>query len=90
MGEPSQKFQGVSINSRTLKPGELFFCIRGDQFDGHEFLNDAIEKKAAGVVISDRTKLDESLAQQAGVFAVAVPDTLHGLQELASYHRNQF
>jgi len=90
MGEPSQKFQGVSINSRTLKPGELFFCIRGDRFDGHEFLNDAIEKKAAGVVVSDHEKLDESLAQQAGIFAVAVPDTLHALQELASYHRDQF
>lgn len=90
MGEPSQKFQGVSINSRTLNPGELFFCIQGDRFDGHEFLNDAIEKKAAGVVISDRTKLKESLVQQAGLFAVAVPDTIHALQELAGYHRDQF
>ncbi len=90
MGEPSQKFQGVSINSRTLKPGELFFCIQGDRFDGHEFLNDAIEKKTAGVVISDRVKLKESLAQQAGLFAVAVPDTIHALQELSGYHRDQF
>ncbi len=90
MGEPSQKFQGVSINTRTLKPGELFFCIQGDQFDGHEFLNDAVEKKAAGVVISDRAKLKESLVQQAGLFAVAVPDTIHGLQELAGYHRDRF
>lgn len=90
MGKLSKKFQGVSINSRTLKPGELFFCIQGDRFDGHEFLNDAIEKKAAGVVVSDRSKLDVSLAQQAGLFAVAVPDTVHGLQELASYHRDQF
>ena len=90
MGEPSQKFQGVSINSRTLKPGELFFCIQGDRFDGHEFLNDAVEKKAAGVVISDRTKLKESLVQQVRIFAVAVPDTIHALQELAGYHRDQF
>ena len=90
MGEPSQKFQGVSINSRTLKSGELFVCIQGDRFDGHEFLNDAIEKQAAGVLISDRKKLEESLAEQAGLFAVAVPDTLHALQELASHHRDQF
>ena len=90
MGEPSQKFQGVSINTRTLKPGELFFCIQGDQFDGHDFLSDAIEKKAAGVVVSDRTKLDDSLAQKSGIFAVAVPDTIHALQELAGYHRRQF
>jgi UDP-N-acetylmuramoyl-tripeptide--D-alanyl-D-alanine ligase len=90
MGESSKIFQGVSIDSRTLKPGELFFCIQGDRFDGHEFLNDAIEKKAAGVVVSDRTKLDESLAQQADLFAVAVPDTIHALQELAGHHRDQF
>jgi len=90
MGEPSQKFQGVSINSRTLEPGELFFCIQGDRFDGHEFLNDAIEKKAAGVVVSDPTKLKESRLQNSGLFAVAVPDTIHALQELAGYHRDQF
>ena len=90
MGEASQKFHGVSINTRTLKPGELFFCIRGEQFDGHDFLNGAAEKKAAGVVVSDRTKLKESLVQQAGLFAVAVPDTIHALQELAAHHRKQF
>jgi UDP-N-acetylmuramoyl-tripeptide--D-alanyl-D-alanine ligase len=90
MGEPSQKFKGVSINTRTLKPGELFFCIQGDQFDGHDFLNNAVEQKAAGVVVSDRAKLKESTVQQAGLFAVAVPDTIHGLQELASYHRDRF
>lgn len=90
MGEPSQKFQGVSINTRTLKEGELFVCIRGDRFDGHEFLNDAVEKKAAGVMLSDRTQFNADSFQEAGLFAVAVPDTLTGLQELAGYHRDQF
>ena len=89
-GEPSQKFKGVSINSRTLKPEELFFCIQGDRFDGHEFLNEVIENNAAGVVVSDREKLKESLVQQSGLFAVAVPDTLQALQDLAGYHRDQF
>lgn len=90
MGEPSQKFKGVSIDSRTLKPGELFFCIQGDRFDGHKFLNDAVEKKAAGVVISDREKITGSLLQHTDLFAVIVPDTTHALQELAGYHRNRF
>lgn len=89
MGNPSKKFHGVSIDSRTLKPGELFFCIQGDRFDGHKFLNDAIEKNAAGVVVSDRTKLPDSLPGSEA-FAVAVQDTTHGLQELAGYHRDQF
>lgn len=89
-GEPSQTFQGVSIDSRTMQPGQLFICIQGDRFDGHDFLNDVAEKKAAGVVFSNREKLPESLLQKSGPFAVAVPDTLKALQALATHHRNQF
>ncbi|MDH5761529.1 MAG: UDP-N-acetylmuramoyl-tripeptide--D-alanyl-D-alanine ligase [Nitrospinota bacterium] len=90
VGEPSKKFQEVSIDSRTLQAGQLFFCIQGDRFDGHDFLAEAAEKKVAGVVVSDRTKLNKFLYEQAGLFAVAVPDTTQALQELAGYHRKQF
>ncbi|CAI2717699.1 UDP-N-acetylmuramoyl-tripeptide--D-alanyl-D-alanine ligase [Nitrospina watsonii] len=87
-GEASARFSGVSINSRTLKAGELFFCIQGDRFDGHDFLNDAIAKQAAGVIVSDRARLPlDRMAD--GPFAVQVPDTLKALQDLAAFHRNQ-
>ena len=50
-GEPSTEFADVSIDTRTLKPGDLFIAIRGERFDGSEFAASAIEKGAAGVVV---------------------------------------
>ena len=43
--------RGYSIDTRTLNPGELFFAVKGPRFDGHDFLRQAVEKKAAGVVV---------------------------------------
>jgi len=44
-------FAGVSIDSRTLKPGELFFALRGERFDGHAFVTAAAARGAAGAVV---------------------------------------
>ena len=46
--------RGISINSRTIQPNEVFIAIRGDRFDGHRFINQAIEKDAAGIIISQK------------------------------------
>ena len=46
--------RGISINSRTIQPGEVFIAIAGDRFDGHRFINQAIEKHAAGIIISQK------------------------------------
>ncbi|CCQ89374.1 UDP-N-acetylmuramoyl-tripeptide--D-alanyl-D-alanine ligase [Nitrospina gracilis 3/211] len=88
VGSATSRFSGVSIDTRTLKAGELFVCIQGDRFDGHDFLNEAIAKKPAGVIVSDRARLPLDKMQE-GPFAVAVPDTLKALQDLAAHHRNQ-
>jgi UDP-N-acetylmuramoyl-tripeptide--D-alanyl-D-alanine ligase len=45
------EFAGESIDSRTLKPGELFFALRGERFDGHEFVASAAGRGAAGAVV---------------------------------------
>ena len=50
-GPGNVKVRGYSIDTRTLNPGELFFAIKGPRFDGHEFLRQALEKKAAAVVV---------------------------------------
>ncbi|HZB38066.1 MAG TPA: Mur ligase domain-containing protein, partial [Beijerinckiaceae bacterium] len=44
---------GVSIDTRTLEPGELFFAIKGDVHDGHGFVRGALAKGAAAAVISE-------------------------------------
>ena len=43
-------FDGVSIDSRTIKKGNLFVAIKGENFDGHQFVNDAVKKGSAAIV----------------------------------------
>ncbi len=45
---------GVSIDSRTTKPGDLFVAIRGPKFDGHDFAADAFAASAAAAVVERR------------------------------------
>ena len=69
----------MSIDTRTLKPGDLFFAIKGEASDGHDFVARAFEAGAAAAVIS--RPRDPSLAAHEPTFAV--DDTLRGLERLA-------
>jgi UDP-N-acetylmuramoyl-tripeptide--D-alanyl-D-alanine ligase len=86
-GDENQTFNGVSIDSRTVKAGQLFICIQGDRFDGHEFIADVAHKNVAGIILSDEAKISsvDSLP-----FFIKVKDTLKALQGLAEFHRSQF
>ncbi len=53
-GVAARTFTGVSVDSRTIERGALFFAIRGERFDGHEFIDEAVERGAAGVVSDTR------------------------------------
>lgn len=91
-GSEERGFRGVSIDSRTVKADELFFCIRGDRFDGHDFLADALKKNVAGIVLSQPAKLQDAVANppgESGPFIIRVSDTLNALQELARFYRKQ-
>jgi UDP-N-acetylmuramoyl-tripeptide--D-alanyl-D-alanine ligase len=86
-GVGDKVFRGVSIDSRTLKENELFICIHGDRFDGHDFIEEAKNKKASAIVLSDVSK---SIPKKSVVLSVIrVGDTLKALQELARFHRKQ-
>ena len=71
---------GYSIDSRTIRSGELFFAVKGEKMDGHDFLADAIAKGAAAAVVSREKAL--SLASTRRL--IAVDDTLVALQTLAT------
>ena len=43
-------FKNVSIDSRSIKQGDLFVAIKGENFDGHDFIGQALEKGAVGIV----------------------------------------
>jgi len=51
-----RKASGVSIDTRTLEPGDLFFAINGDARDGHDFVPAAFEKGAAAAVVDERMR----------------------------------
>jgi UDP-N-acetylmuramoyl-tripeptide--D-alanyl-D-alanine ligase len=70
---------GYSIDSRTIRPGELFFAVKGDRFDGHDFVTSALQTDAAGAIVR-RDQL-QRFASKARL--LAVDDTLHALQTLA-------
>ncbi|MBY0281823.1 MAG: UDP-N-acetylmuramoyl-tripeptide--D-alanyl-D-alanine ligase [Alphaproteobacteria bacterium] len=73
---------GISIDSRTLKPGDLYVAIKGNSLDGHHFVNDAFSKGASGVVVSD---LSPDLT---GRTYFLVNDTLKALHDLGAYARS--
>jgi UDP-N-acetylmuramoyl-tripeptide--D-alanyl-D-alanine ligase len=76
---------GYSIDSRTVRAGELFFAIRGENHDGHHFVGDAIARRALAAVVS-RDFLDSAPGRQIDPHKAAlvlVDDTLAALQFLA-------
>jgi len=75
-------FTGVSSDTRTLAAGDLFVALTGPNFDGHNFLSQAIVKGAAGALLS--RKLGTTLPY------VHVTDTRKALGDLAAFWRRQF
>ncbi|MBW4577140.1 MAG: UDP-N-acetylmuramoyl-tripeptide--D-alanyl-D-alanine ligase [Aphanothece sp. CMT-3BRIN-NPC111] len=73
---------GITTDTRSLKQGELFVALRGENFDGHDFVELAI-KKGAIAVITDR-QLPEPVPQ------LLVADTLQAYQAIARWWRDQF
>ena len=90
-GSETVIFRGVSINSRTIKEGELFVCIKGENFDGHDFFGDAFRKGAAGIILSDTKNLSTGMLDKGeSPFVIQSENTLRALQDLASYQRSLF
>ena len=75
-------FSQVSINTRTIEAGDLFIAIKGENFDSHEFLNQAEEKGACGLVIDQN--IDSALPQ------IRVDNTRIALGDIASLWRSSF
>ncbi len=83
-GRPEAVVSGVSIDSRTCRPGEVFVAIRGPRRDGHAFVADAVGRGAGAVVVS-RLPAAPGLAPDFPVVLVA--DTTRALQGLGAFHR---
>ncbi|RZP12177.1 MAG: UDP-N-acetylmuramoyl-tripeptide--D-alanyl-D-alanine ligase [Flavobacteriales bacterium] len=78
------KSSGISTDTRTIKKNDIFFCLKGEKFDGNLFIDQAFHLGASFVIYDDE-KLDYKSEK-----AIKVKNVLKTLQALAKYHRSKF
>jgi len=72
---------GICTDTRKLKKNSIYFALKGENFDGNEYADQALERGALLAVVDDKNQKDDS--------KVIVEDVLLTLQELANFHRKQ-
>jgi UDP-N-acetylmuramoyl-tripeptide--D-alanyl-D-alanine ligase len=81
-------FEGVSTDTRRIVPGSIFVALKGERFDGHDFVGDAARKGASAAIVRRGTELPPGLP--AGFALFEVDGTLTALGALARLHRERF
>ncbi|GAA5494561.1 UDP-N-acetylmuramoyl-tripeptide--D-alanyl-D-alanine ligase [Rubritalea halochordaticola] len=82
-GDPSAEITSVSTDTRSLGVGAAFFALKGERFDAHDFLDQAVEKQATAIIVE---RVPEGF-NAGGCAVIIVEDTLTALQALASWYR---
>lgn len=77
-GSVDTEITELVYDSRKITKGCLFVCIKGANFDGHEFAADAVEKGAAALVVSEETRVDGD------VTVIRTEDTRYALAHLSA------
>lgn len=75
---------GISIDSRQIKKGMAFIAIKGDNFDGHNFVKASVEKGAICVIS------DKKIKKMNNVAIIKVKDTIRALGDIARFNRNRY
>ncbi|WP_208435921.1 UDP-N-acetylmuramoylalanyl-D-glutamyl-2,6-diaminopimelate--D-alanyl-D-alanine ligase [Bartonella phoceensis] len=86
IGHMPETFSGVSIDSRTLTKGDIFFCIKGHNLDGHDFAAQAYERGASVLVVAENRLAD---MKKISAPLIVVPDVLQALEKLAQAARRR-
>ena len=90
VGHRYVEVRGVVIDSRRVGSGDLFVAIRGQRFDGHHFIREAVSKGAAGLIVSDKSILefqDTAVSEEEKPFVIVVPDSVRALQLMGRFVR---
>lgn len=82
-GSPETTTTAVSTDTRSISKGDLFVALAGENFDAHNFLPQAVDAGAAILLVSQKVDYPADVA------VILCDDTLQGLQDLASWHRQQ-
>jgi UDP-N-acetylmuramoyl-tripeptide--D-alanyl-D-alanine ligase len=89
LGDPEAVATAVSTDSRQAQPGELFVALRGERFDGHDFIEETA-RRGVTMFMVDSAWCAAGHELPSGCSAVVVPDTMQGLGDLACWHRHRF
>ena len=92
-GSMASRVEGVSIDSRTARQGQVFIAIKGKRRDGHAFIADAFKKGTRGAIVCSKHILSADVKRSlkgSDRFIVSATDTLKALGKVALLHRRRF
>jgi UDP-N-acetylmuramoyl-tripeptide--D-alanyl-D-alanine ligase len=93
-GWTKQRIRHISLDSRAVRPGDLFVAIKGDRFDGHDFVATALSQGAVGAIVHDAFRFDPPALKRSAkkwpAFILGARDPLFAFQQLATHHRSRF
>lgn len=85
ISQVNAKFNAVGTDTRVNLNDHVFVALKGDQFDAHHFLDQAVQGGAGALIIDQEDKITETLKRQVSI--ILVPDTLKALQDFAHGYR---
>ncbi|MDD5465895.1 MAG: UDP-N-acetylmuramoyl-tripeptide--D-alanyl-D-alanine ligase [Candidatus Omnitrophica bacterium] len=85
-GKPADRLKTVSTDSRGIKPQEAFLALKGNNFDGHDFIAGALKSGAGGLIVE---RMPECPIPE-GIAVVKVKDTTLALGDIARFQRQKF
>ena len=89
-----QRIRQLSLDSRSIKPGDLFIAMKGDRFDGHDYVATALSRGAVGAIVHDSYVIPPAVGKAGSKasppFILGVRDPLFAYQQLATHHRSRF
>ncbi len=91
MPQSNSVFAGISIDSRTVVPDEIFAAVKGNVHDGHGFIGDVVKKGVRGIIVAKDKAGELPCAELKGknIICFAVKDTVKALGDLATYNRKR-
>jgi len=89
LGNTEEILTGLSTDTRKIKKGELFLAIKGDRFDGHSFILDAVAKGAGAVLVQDGGITNANF-KLPDVSFISVSDSVKALGDIGNFHRSRF
>ena len=79
-----RKVSNISIDTRTMKKGDAFICLIGKRLDGHQYIKEAIKKKASVIIVSKIVPMITEIP------ILLVDNTDEALQTIARYHKEKY